>query len=71
MVLTIQRGKFGILRGDINEDGSIDLADFFLLGQGFGLHEADPDFDGRLDLNGDGIIGLEDLFIFQDGMGKK
>ncbi len=71
VVLTIQRGKFGILRGDINEDGSIDLADFFLLGQGFGLHEADPDFDGRLDLNGDGIIGLEDLFIFQDGMGKK
>ena len=70
-VLTIQRGKFGILRGDINEDGSIDLADFFLLGQGFGLHEVDPDFDGRLDLNGDGIIGLEDLFIFQDGMKKK
>ena len=49
------------LRGDLDDDGDVDLVDILALLGRFGYCEASPAFDPTADLDGDGCVGLEDL----------
>ena len=59
------------LPGDFNGDGEVDLSDFSLFVQKYGLSEGNDDFDPLYDLDGDGCIGLGDFSIFVRNYGKR
>ncbi len=59
------------IRGLFDDDGDVDLDDFFLFSDEFGKNASDTAFDGRFDLNGDGTVGLDDFFLFADNFGKE
>ena len=59
------------VRGLFDDDGDVDLDDFFLFSDEFGKDASDTAFDGRFDLNGDGAVGLDDFFLFADNFGKE
>ncbi len=54
------------LIADFNDDGVVDVADFLLFVNVFGLSEGDDGFNAEMDLNGDGTIGTPDFLIFLD-----
>lgn len=64
--------------GDINEDQSVDLVDYFLMSDTYGLEGGDPGwfdlgtFEGGIDsdLNGDKSVDLLDYYILSDGYGQ-
>lgn len=49
---------------DFNQDGAVDLADFFLFAAAFGTN------DKQFDLNSNGRVDLTDFFLFTDEFGK-
>ena len=59
------------VRGLFDDDGDVDLDDFFLFSDEFGKDASDTAFDGRFDLDGDGAVGLDDFFLFADNFGKE
>jgi len=59
-----------ILRGDINEDGKVDIFDAIKLAATFGLTPSDPGWNPKADLNGDGIIDIYDALIFAPNFGR-
>ena len=50
--------------GDFNEDGSVDIDDFFLFAEQF--DRSVPPAEPRFDLDDDGRIGQVDFFLFAD-----
>lgn len=55
-------------RGDINEDGVVDVTDLNTLMGMIGLTESDSGYDSKADLNGDGLIDVKDLGILATNM---
>jgi hypothetical protein len=55
--------------GDINGDGSVDVADLLYLVDAFGSVAGDPDYDPACDFNSDDSVDVVDLLIFVDNFG--
>lgn len=56
--------------GDINDDGIVELADFFLASEAFGSYPHHPNWNPNTDINGDGIVELTDFFIISQHFGE-
>ena len=65
----VSTGGITVYRGDINNDGTIDIADFTFLSSRFGLSEGENRFRARADLNKDGVINVQDLAILGSALG--
>ena len=65
----VSTGDITVYRGDINNDGTIDIADFTFLSSRFGLSEGENRFRARADLNKDGVINVQDLAILGSALG--
>jgi len=52
-----------MLAGDLNNDGSIGIADFTLMAASFGLSLGDDDYNSLADINGDDTVNIFDLTI--------
>ncbi len=59
-----------LLTADFDEDGQVNLSDFFLLAGAFGARQGEAGYEGRYDLNRDGRVDLGDVFTFSDSFGK-
>lgn len=59
------------VRGLFDDDGDVDLDDFFLFAEVFGNKATDEEFNGTFDLDADGRVGLSDFFIFADSFGQQ
>jgi len=49
--------------GDLNNDGSIGIADFTLMAASFGLSQGDDGYNPLADINGDDTVNIFDLTI--------
>ncbi len=58
-----------ILAGDVNGDGTVNLADFTLLKDAFGTNSGDTGFIAGADFDGNGNIGLPDFTTLKDNFG--
>ena len=65
------RRKFEVLAADFNQDGVVDLADFFLFAGAFGKKKSVVGFEPRYDLDKNGEVSFGDFFAFADSFGKK
>ena len=54
---------------DFSGDGAVDIADFLLFVEQFGLSQGDAGYDARFDLDEDGAIGIGDFLIFVNAFG--
>ena len=57
------------LAGDFNGDGWVNLSDFSLFAQNYGLSEGESSYDSLYDLDKNGRIGLGDFSIFAQNYG--
>ena len=55
---------------DFNRNGTVDLLDFLLFVEVFGLKVGQEKYEAKYDLNGNGEIGFPDFLIFIDHFGK-
>jgi hypothetical protein len=62
---------FSPIKGDVDNNGTVDVFDLRIIGHYYGVHVSDPEWPTALqyDLNGDGIIGLQDLVIAESNFG--
>jgi len=58
---SIENYSPNIVIEDINEDGSINMADVVLVAKVFGLSNGKSGFDNKCDLNNDGVINMSDI----------
>ena len=56
---------------DFNGNGVVDIPDFLMFVESFGLRQGDEGYEARFDLDGDGTIGIGDFLIFVDSFGKE
>jgi hypothetical protein len=56
--------------GDVNNDGTIELADLSILLSAFGTCTGQPGFNEVADISGDGCVTLNDLAILLSGFGR-
>lgn len=56
---------------DFNGNGVVDIPDFLMFVESFGLRQGDAEYETRFDLDGDGTIGIGDFLIFVDSFGKE
>ena len=56
---------------DFDGNGIVDISDFLLFAEQFGLSRGDAGYDARYDLDGDGTIGIGDFLIFVNAFGEK
>ena len=56
---------------DFNGNGTVDILDFLLFVELFGLNQSDEGYDARFDLDGDGTIGIGDFLIFANNFGTE
>jgi len=61
--VTETKGFLAGVKGDINEDGSVDSSDLGLLGIAWGSTLGEPNYSPKADLNEDGVIDSSDLGI--------
>jgi len=63
-----------VLIGDINNDGFVELADFFFMSQAFGSNPGHPRWDPRCDIapwpDGDDFVELQDFFMLSLHFGE-
>lgn len=59
-------GSIMLTNGDINDDGSVDLLDYFSLSDAYNTVLGDPTYNPAADLNGDESVDLLDYFILSD-----
>ena len=55
------------LRGDVNQDGTVNILDIVLVGQNFGQK---PPSDPRTDVNNDGEVNVLDLVLVAEQLGE-
>lgn len=60
-----------LYRGDVNQDGVVNIIDLVIVGGSFGKKAGEPGFDPRADLNNDGTINILDLVIVAGDFVKK
>ncbi len=58
------------LSSDFDGNGTVDIPDFLLFVNHFGLSRGDSGYDERYDLDRNGVIGISDFLIFVDNFGK-
>nr|2Y3N_B Chain B, CELLULOSOMAL FAMILY-48 PROCESSIVE GLYCOSIDE HYDROLASE [Pseudobacteroides cellulosolvens]2Y3N_D Chain D, CELLULOSOMAL FAMILY-48 PROCESSIVE GLYCOSIDE HYDROLASE [Pseudobacteroides cellulosolvens] len=58
------------LKGDLNGDGVINMADVMILAQSFGKAIGNPGVNEKADLNNDGVINSDDAIILAQYFGK-
>ncbi len=58
------------LLGDIDENGTVELADFFFVSQAFGSYPGHDRWDSRCDLNCDEFVELMDFYHMSQNFGK-
>jgi len=58
------------LRGDINDDGTINILDIVMCALAFGARPSDPNWNPIADLNHDGIVNIIDLVIIAVDFGE-
>jgi len=51
------------LRGDVNDDGTVNAIDLAILGKSWFKRVGDPRYDFRCDFNDDGVINAADLAV--------
>ena len=56
---------------DFDGDGTVNVSDFLLFANQFGLSRGDAGYDARYDLDGDGTIGIGDFLIFGEAFGQE
>jgi len=59
-----------VLKGDANEDGTVDVNDLALVSGAYGSRKGDYSFDKAADLNNDDVIDLWDLTLVAKDYGK-
>lgn len=67
---SVDLGTIKMLAGDINADGTINIADFTYLAARYRAKTGDADYDIKADLNKDGIINIQDLAILGSHFGS-
>ncbi|MBS7632929.1 hypothetical protein KEJ15_04815 [Candidatus Bathyarchaeota archaeon] len=55
--------EVGLLIGDVNGDGTVDLKDVLLVALAYGSSIGDPRYQSNLDINDDGVVDLKDYLI--------
>lgn len=68
--VTADSGSFALPIGDINDDSSIDLLDYFLLSDSYNLSQGQPGFNAQADLNKSGAVDAQDYSILIRHYGK-
>ena len=66
----VNLGTIELLAGDINGDGSIDIADFTFMAARYRSSQGDADYDAKADLNNDAVINIQDLAILGSHFGS-
>jgi len=66
----VDLGSIELLAGDVNADGSIDIADFTFMAARYRSNQGDADYDAKADLNKDGTINIQDLAILGSHFGS-
>lgn len=56
---------------DFDGDGMVNIVDFVLFANQFGLRRGDVGYDARYDLDGDGDIGIGDFVLFAAAFGQE
>ncbi len=56
--------------GDINHDGSVDVADLLILADSFGFCDGDPEYNPEADLNVSGCVDVSDILIMATNWGR-
>lgn len=56
--------------GDANGDGMVDIIDFQLLSNSYGLQQGQTRYDARCDFNGDNVVDILDFQILSNNFGK-
>ena len=59
------------IEGLFGPDSKVDLNDFHLLADNFGMSQEDPQFEPAFDLTEDGKVDLEDFFVFLENWGRE
>jgi len=59
-----------LLRGDLNQDGTVDIYDAILAALAFGTYPGHPEWDPRVDLNQDDVIDIFDIIILATNFGR-
>jgi hypothetical protein len=57
------------IRGDVNNDGSVDILDLILVSEAFNTQPGDPKYDMYADINRDGFIDVLDMIIVSTNLG--
>lgn len=60
-----------ISSSDFNDNGVVDIPDFLMFVDHFGLSRGNERYEARFDLDGDGTIGISDFLIFVNSFGQK
>lgn len=58
------------LPGDIDDDGDVDLHDFYLYAKAYGSSIGEPAYEPKADIDNDGDIDSDDLYLFAESYGK-
>lgn len=58
--------SISLVNGDINQDNSVDLLDYFRLSDSYNLSSGDVGYDAAADLTGDNSVDLLDYFTLSD-----
>lgn len=64
-------GQTILPNGDINDDGSVDLLDYFILSEAYNSEVGNPNYQESADLNGDASVDLLDYFILSEYFGEE
>jgi hypothetical protein len=62
--------SFCNLPGDVNGDGTVSMADRFLLRAAYGSSEGDTNWNPRADINHDGTVSMADRFLLRGNYGS-
>ncbi len=59
-----------LISGDLNEDNTINSADYTVALNAYGTSSGQPNFNSRADINGDGVVNSLDLSFISKNMGQ-
>ncbi|MCW5941637.1 MAG: hypothetical protein KIS66_05365 [Fimbriimonadaceae bacterium] len=61
--------SFALINGDVNDDNSVNVADFVALRSAFGSSSGSPNWNPEADLNGNGSVNVTDFLILRANFG--